>query len=149
MAPRRTYTDEERAPIVGRAAVVGVTKASEESGVPKQTIDYWLNSPRFGPLRTSARESIADGFWIGVQVALQEVVDGLTNPRAPLRDKAQALKVLYDAHALMSGAATSRTEARDITGTISDAELAAAIREAESIATGGRGPETAEDEAAG
>lgn len=130
------YPEDIKATAVARTLVKGSKIASEETGVPRRTIAGWVKSPAFADLRQRARDEIAEEMWVGVQVAVKEVVDGLTNPRTPLRDKAQALGVLYDRYALLMGSATVRTETRDITGTLSDAELDAAIREAQLLVRG-------------
>lgn len=114
MAERRKYSAKQRAEAVGIAAVEGVTRAEESTGIPKETIHYWLQKPEFARLRTTAREEVEAAFWIGIQVGLEEVTTGLRGD-APLKDKAAALQVLYDRHALMTGQATSRTESRSIT----------------------------------
>jgi hypothetical protein len=136
MAERRRYTARQRAKAAGIGAVEGVTEAERQTGIPKETIQYWLTKPEFAQLRTTARETVVDQFWVGIQVGLEQVVAGFKGD-APLKDKASALGTLYDRHALLTGGATGRTESRDLTGTISDSELSAAIREAEQITTGG------------
>ena len=145
---RRRYTAKQKAEAVGIALADGVTRAAEVTGIPKQTIDYWQSKPEFGPLRTTARETVAEQFWVGIQVGLREVIKGIEGD-APLKEKADALRVLADRFALLTGSATSRTESRDITGTISDGELAAALIEANALTTAPRGPDEAEDEAEG
>ena len=119
---RQKRTTAEKAAAVGIALAVGVTEAERQTGIPKQSIDYWLNSPAFGHLRTRARAEVATEMWAGVQVGLQAVVEGLRNPEAPLRDKATALGVLYDRYALMVGEATSRTESKALTDDLSPEE---------------------------
>jgi hypothetical protein len=131
--PRRTYTPKQRAEAVGLAVVHGVTETERRTGIPKETVQYWTQRPEFAHLRTTAREAVADQFWVGIQVGVEQVIAGLKDPGIPLRDKQQALATLYDRHALMTGAATARTESRDITGTLSDAELVGIVREAERI----------------
>lgn len=128
----------ERAEAVGIAVFEGVTAAERETGIPKQTIHEWLQSDEFGHLRTRARDVVAAEWWAGVQVGFAAVLEGLRDPDQPLRDKAQALAVLYDRLALMTGGATSRMESRDITGTLSDADLIDAIREAQRLIGDGR-----------
>ncbi len=147
MAERRRYTAKTRAQAVGIAVVEGVTEAQRQTGIPKQTIDYWTQKPEFGHLRTTAREMVADELWVGIQVGIEQVVAGLRGD-APLKEKAHALGVIYDRHALLTGGATGRTESRDLTGTMADVDLLAAVREAERI-TGDGGtpaPVTAETE---
>lgn len=103
-----------KAKAVGIALVEGVTAAEEKTGIPKSSIHLWLRDERFAPLRTRARAEVAEDFWTAVQVALHEVTAGLQDPDVPLRDKAQALHELGDRFALLTGAATERTETRDI-----------------------------------
>jgi len=131
---RRRYTPKQRAEAVGLAVVHGVTETERRTGIPKETVQYWTQRPEFAHLRTTAREAVADQFWVGIQVGVEQVIAGLKDPAIPLRDKQQALATLYDRHALMTGAATARTESRDITGTLTDADLIAIVREAEQIA---------------
>ena len=125
MTTRRTYTNRERAKAVGIAVVTGVSEAERQTGIPKETIHYWTDKPEFAHLRTRARELVADDMWTGVQIGLRAVIEGLQNPDAPLRDKAQALGIVYDRFALLSGEATTRSEHRDITDV--DADGVAAI----------------------
>jgi hypothetical protein len=116
--------------------VKGQTQAERETGIPKETIHGWMERPEFAQLRTRAREDVAEDFWTAVQIALREVTRGVQDPDQPVRDKAQALGIMYDRFALLTGSATARTEARDITGTITDAELAATVRAGVDVLTG-------------
>ena len=136
---RRRYDADTKATAVGIATVEGVTEAERQTGIPKTTIHYWLDQPEFVHLRTTARDQLAERFWVGIQVGLEEVAKGLRGD-APLKDKAAALGVLYDRHALLTGGATGRTESRDITGTLTDAEVVHAIRDAEALLTGAEKP---------
>lgn len=120
MVMRRKRTVQEKAEAVGIALVVGVTEAERQTGIPKQTIDYWLDRPEFRHLRTRARAEVADEFWAGIQIGVKAVVEGLRDGSTPLRDKATALGVLYDRFALMTGEATSRTESRALDGLSDD-----------------------------
>ena len=137
MAERRRYTKSQKAEAVGLAMVHGVTETERRIGIPKETIQYWTERPEFAQLRTTARDAVADQFWVAIQIGLRAVIGGLDNPDVPLRDKQQALATLYDRHALLTGAATSRTESRDLTGTISDLDLVEAIRAADALAVAG------------
>lgn len=135
---RSKYSLEQRSEAVGLAASVGQTKAAEATGIPKQTIDWWMRN-EFKHLVDAARDTVAERFWLAVQVGLGSVVEGFDS-QAPLKDKAYALGVVYDRYALLTGGATTRSENRDITGTLSDSELVAALREAERLAAGERTP---------
>ena len=113
MATRRRYTAKQKAEAVGIAVVEGVTAAERSTGIPKQTIHYWTEQPEFGQFRTTARETVIDSLWIGVQIGARELVAGLQGD-APLHHKAAAWQALTDRYLLLSGEATSRSEHRDI-----------------------------------
>ncbi len=123
MTARRRYTAKERAAAVGIAVADGVTAAERQTGIPKQTTDYWQSKPEFGHLRTTARETVAEQFWIGIQVGLREVIKGIEGD-APLREKAEAMKVMADRYALLTGAVTARTETIRLTDGMDDHEKA-------------------------
>ena len=106
---RRRYTAKERAQAVGIASVEGVTEAERVTGIPKETVQYWTRKPEFAQLRTTAREVVIADFWAGIQIGASEIAKGLSGD-APLKDKAQAVAVLVDKYALLSGQATVRTE---------------------------------------
>lgn len=135
MPGHRRYTKSEKAAAVGLAVVEGQRDAAERLGIPQTTINYWMHHPEFVELRSKSRDEVADQLWAAIQMGVAEVARGLSDPQAALRDKVVALGILYDKHALLTGSATARTEARDITGTISDAELVAIVREADRIAS--------------
>ncbi len=146
--PRRTYTKSVKAKAVGLAIVKGTMKAAEELDIPAQTVSGWRHLPEYadmvGELRTKSRDALADELWSVIQVGVREVAKGIVGD-APLRDKATALGILYDKHALLTGSATSRSESRDITGSLSDIDVVAAVREAHALATGGRATPPTED----
>ena len=103
--------NDERAQALGLAMVRGVPEASKATGIPQRTLRHWKNDPEFAELGLSAREEVASAMWVGIQVGLEEVHKGLTNPDERLRDKADAVAMLIEKRALMVGEATSRTEA--------------------------------------
>ena len=125
MTTRRTYTKATKARASGIAIAAGVSEAERQTGIPKTTIQYWVTSAEFVQLRTRAREEFAAELYAGVQEGARYVINGLRDPDAPLRDKAQAFGILYDRFALLSGEATTRSEHRDITDV--DADGVAAI----------------------
>lgn len=147
--PRRRYTNAEKAAAVGRAAATTTQRASEEMGIPRTTLRQWIDEPQYAELRQKTRDDFAGALWVGMQVGVDQVTRGLMDPDAALRDKATALGILYDKHALLTGAATSRTESRDLTGSLSDVDVIAALRAADEIAVGPRAAVETADEAAG
>lgn len=136
---RRRYTKTQKAQAVAVALNTSTEAASETLGIPRRTIGYWLDQPEFASLRHETRENVADQFWAAIQVGLKEVANGLRDPETALRDKSVALGILYDKHALLTGGATTRSESRDITGTLADSDIADAIRTAERLVGAGEG----------
>ena len=131
MAERRKYTARTRAKAVGIAVVDGVTAAERVTGIPKTTIDYWMDKPEFVQLRTTARETVVEQLWVGIQVGIEELTKGLRGD-APVNHKAAAFDSLAERYALLNGEATTRTENRDLLEGRSDHEkeaLADAIDE--------------------
>ena len=133
---------------MAQATLSSTEAASDATGIPESTIRYWLDKPEFAELRAKTREGVADEFWSTIQLGVHRLAELI--PRTEdLQKVATAVGILYDKHALLTGSATSRTEARDITGTITDAELMDALHEAERLATGGGDPATTEGASAG
>lgn len=93
------------------ALVVGDQRASELVGIPRRTVAAWRKDPRLEYLRDVAQDQLARSMWQGVVVALAATVEGLHDPKAPLRDRAIALGILSDKALLLTGMATSRHEA--------------------------------------
>lgn len=145
---QRRYTTHERAKAVAEALVKNSTVVSEETGIPESTIRWWMRQPQFAEMRSRARDDVAEEVWTYIQVGLRRIAE-LIPLSEDLQKVATTVGILYDKHALLTGSATSRTESRDITGSLSDADLISAIREAESVATGGGGPRPVEDPPAG
>ena len=110
-----------RAEAVGIALVSGDSEAARQTGIPVRTINEWRSSPEFAELRARTREEVADLYWATVQEGIEQVRIGLGGEQ-PLRDKAQAVGILHDRWALLTGQATSRTEHRDLTADLDDHE---------------------------
>jgi hypothetical protein len=142
-AQRRRYTKTQKAEAVAVANMTNAKAAAETLRIPRKTLSYWLDDPEYASLRHETRDAVADQFWAAIQVGLKEVANGLRDPDAALRDKSVALGILYDKHALLTGGATARSENRDISGTLSDADVLTALRYADDLARSG-GSGTAE-----
>ena len=148
MATRRRYTAKQRAAAVGIAALSNVEVAAESTGIPRTTIDYWMDKPEFVELRSKTRDQVADEFWSTIQIGLKRVAQ-LIPTTDDLQKVSIATGILYDKHALLTGGATGRTESRDLTGSLADGDLITAVREAEQIASGGGTSETDPEPTAG
>ena len=151
MATHRRYTKRQKMTAVLAAEMSSTEAAAEVTGVPRTTIDYWLDQPEFVELRKNARERMAEETLTVARLAWGKLAERIRTGQIETRDLVLATGMATDKAQLLNGGATTRSESRDITGTISDGELAAAIREAEHlVATGAGGTaEEAAGEAAG
>jgi hypothetical protein len=134
---RRRYTAKEKAEAVGLAVMSSAEAAADSTGIPRRTIGYWLEKPEFAELRLKTRDGVADEFWTAIQIGLHRIAE-LIPQSDDLQKVSVATGILYDKHALLTGGATGRTESRDLTGTLGDADLIGAVREAEQVASAGR-----------
>ncbi len=113
----RTYTTAERTEAVALALAVGPVKAAKQLNIPRRTVAYWCAGHGPSPvaiIREQTRDEIARKLWDGVSRALDAVIAGLDDPKARLSDKAHALQVLSERHALLSGGVTARTESANL-----------------------------------
>lgn len=115
---RRRYSKRQKLATVMAAEIVGVTEAARQAGIPKQTLDYWMDDPFFGPYRTKARESMAEEVGVVVHLAWQRVAEALREGTLEPRDALFAADKATTLYQLVSGQATARTETRDITDTM-------------------------------
>jgi hypothetical protein len=123
MATKRRYDARTKAKAVGIALVEGVTEAERQTNIAKQTIHQWLERPEYGQMRTTAREVVLESLWVGVQIGIQALVEGIKGD-APLNHKADAWDKLAQRYALLNGEATARTETRDLFDKYDDHESA-------------------------
>jgi transposase-like protein len=130
MAERRRYTKRTKLAAVMAAEMSGLTEASESLGIPKSTIKYWTDDPYFAQFRTKTREDLADEVKTVAHLAWQSVATSLRNGTMEPRDAIFAAEKASSLQILMSGGATARTETRDISGTLDDADVRDAIRAA-------------------
>lgn len=147
MAERRRYTKKTKLSAVMAADMVGVVAAEEQTGIPESTIRYWMDKPEFAEFRARAREDLAEEVKVAAHLSWKRVAE--LAPTMEARDAIFAAEKATSLQLLLSGGATVRTEVRDITGTLSDADLIAAIREADRIASGEGTAEAPPGEAAG
>ncbi len=133
MPEHRRYTKRTKLAAVMAAEMSSLTEAAETTGIPKSTVKYWMDSPEFAQVRTKTREDLADEIKVVAHLAWKRVTDTLRSGEMEPRDAIFAAEKATSLQILMTGGATARTEQRDITGTISDLDIIAAIAEAESL----------------
>lgn len=133
---RRRYARSDKAAAVAEAERTSLTAASETLGLPITTLKYWYDSPEFADVRTKTRDQLAEGSILLAQLAQGELVRRVRDGTISDQALVAAFGVAVDKAQLLSGMATARMESRDLTGSLSDADLDAAIREAETLARG-------------
>jgi hypothetical protein len=131
MPTHRRYTKRTKLAAVIAADLTSLTEASESSGVPKSTLKHWLDDPEMARIRTKTREDLADEVKVVSHLAWQRVAQALRTGEMEPRDAIFAAEKATSLQILMSGGATARTELRDITGSLDDADVLEAIRAAE------------------
>lgn len=136
MAQRRRYTAKQRAEAVGIAALSTVEAAAAETGIPRTTIDYWMDKPEFVALRNKTSDDVADAMSVAIQLGISRIVE-LIPSTEDLAKVGVAVGILYDKRALLTGGATGRMESRDLTGTLSDRDVIEAVREAQQVTSAG------------
>jgi transposase-like protein len=145
MAARRRYTKSEKVAAIVAAAASSTLAASEQTGVPESTLRYWMDDPKFAIYRENAREAMAEEARVVARMAWSALAAAIQSGELEGRDLVMAAGMATDKSQLLNGAATSRTEARDITGSLSDSDLIEAVRTAERLTTAGGTPEAVED----
>ena len=140
----------ERAQAVLLADALNSTEeAGKRLGIPPRTIRRWRDDPELAELVRKTREETADDVKVAMVLAWERIIQRLKADAVETKELIVLAGVAFDKHQLATGGATARTEARDITGTLSDGDIIAAIREADRIAgSEGTAPETP-SEAAG
>jgi hypothetical protein len=98
---------------VALASVIGVPDAARQMGMPQRTLYQLYDDPKYAELREAKKEVVAAGWWAGIQVGFQRVVD-LFAQVEDISKAAVAVGILFDKHALLTGQATARTEHRDL-----------------------------------
>lgn len=112
MAAWRSYTEAERADAVGLALTIGTKKAALQTGIPRRTLSSWIQRPTSEVQAAIVRthDDVAARLWEAVTTGTDAVLAGLRDPKARLGEKATALRIVVEAHALITGQATSRVE---------------------------------------
>jgi hypothetical protein len=119
--------------------------AGKRLGIAGRSIRRWRDDPDLADMVQKTRDETSDDVKVAMVLAWELIIERLKAGQIDTKDLIVLGGVSFDKYQLASGGATSRSESRDITGTISDTELDAALREANALATGGRGPKAVEE----
>lgn len=121
---RKRYSHEQRAKAVGLSLTIGARAAGRQLGIPFGLVARWAKRPELAMIVVRSRQQVADSMWQAIADGTAQVATGLLDPKARLGEKAQALRVLIEAHALMTGGATQNIDlhANGITDGLSEDE---------------------------
>lgn len=117
---KRRYTKATMAATVLVADQSSVNAAAEATGIPRTTIEYWMDKPEFVDIRQRAHEG-----WAEEVIVVARRGWGLIAEKLPEMEPKDLIDVTEMATAkalLMSGEATSRTETKTLTDGMDDHE---------------------------
>lgn len=103
------------------AEASGVVMAERETGIPESTIRYWMAKPEFAAIRAKTREDLAEEYKVAAHLTIKRLVE--LAPTMEARDVIFAAEKVTTLLQLLSGAATSRTESREILSDFDDHEI--------------------------
>lgn len=146
---RRRYSQTEKILAVVAADMTTPASAATAAGIPVRQIYRWRDDPAMRPFVDKTRDALADDIKTVAALAWDTLIGRIRSGDIETRDLIIAAGVAVDKSQLLSGGATARNENRDISGTLSDADLIAALREADAIAGEGGTAPTSALEAAG
>jgi hypothetical protein len=119
--PRR-YTRQQRTNAVIAAEMTSLTAVHEASGIPKQTLSDWMRDTDGIQLRTKTREEMAADALTLAHLAYRALTKKIIAGEMEGRDLVTAYGVAIDKGQLLSGAATERTEHRELLADFDDHE---------------------------
>lgn len=102
------------------ASASSVLAASEQTGIPRKTIEYWLDKPEFATLRQKSAEDMAEQFRVAAQMALARLIELIPSMKA--HDLVVLAGVATEKGQLLAGKATDRVENVSITDGLDDHE---------------------------
>jgi hypothetical protein len=129
----RHYTKREKVTTVIAAEMTSNLATERATGIPNQTIGRWRDDPELRMYVDKTRDVMAEEMSGLAALAVQAIQKALRAGEFQPRDLVILLGVAVEKSLLLSGDATSRTETRDISGSIPDIDIAGAIREAETL----------------
>lgn len=113
------------------ADMVGIVAAAKQTGIPESSIRVWRDKPEYAEIRARTREELAEDVKLAAILTWQRVIE--LAPTMEARDAIFASDKATTILQLLTGAATSRAEFRDVTDAFDDHEkdaLSAILREA-------------------
>jgi len=146
VATNRRYTKRQKIAAVVTAELTSNLAAQDATGISEANIRRWRDDPELAKYIDKTREELAEGTNLLAHRAIERISATLDSFEP--RDLVTLFGVMVDKAQLLSGGATMRTELRDISGTLSDADITAAIAAAEDYTRTGSSGTPTETEAA-
>lgn len=122
MAERRRYTKRQKVTAVLAADMTSQEAAAEATGIPRTTIRYWLADPALAELRHNAREGMAEEVLVVARLGWGKLAEMMRDGKLDNDQLITTTGLATDKAQLLAGAATSRTETRDLTASLPDHE---------------------------
>jgi hypothetical protein len=135
MTTNRRYTKRQKLATVMAAEMSTVAQAAKAIGAPESTVRYWMDDPSFAEFRAKTRDDMVEGTALLAHRILGRISETLDQFEP--RDLTILFGVMVDKAQLLSGNATGRLETRDLSGSLSDADITEAIRAAEDYTRAG------------
>ena len=115
MTTHRRYTKAQKLAAVAEAERTSLTAAAESTAIPITTLKYWFDAPEFADVRSKTRDDLSEGSIAMAIIAQAELIRRIRSGDISDQALVAAYGVGIDKAQLLSGAATARTESRDIT----------------------------------
>lgn len=122
---RRKYTKRQKLTAVLAADMTSQEAAAIATGIPRTTLLHWLKDPEMVELRQNARALMAEEALVVARMAWGKLADAIRHDRLDTDQLLTAVGLATDKAQLLGGAATTRAEVRDISGSLDDHERAA------------------------
>jgi len=113
--------------------------AGKELGIAPRTIRRWRDDPAMADIVRKTRDETAEDVTAAMVLSWGRLIERLQRDEVETRDLIILAGVSTEKALLLSGDATSRTETRDITGSLTDTDVRDAVHEAEHLLGAGAG----------
>jgi hypothetical protein len=138
MPPRPRYPKRQKALAVIASEMTSSSEAERQTGIPHQTILRWRDDPTLRVYVQKTRDEMAEEMR-GLSALTLAHIRNRLHEFEP-KELVTLLGVSTEKALLLAGDATTRSEVRDITGTLADAIVIDAIREARALTGAGGAP---------
>ena len=130
-------------------ALNSADEAGKRLGIAGRSIRRWREDPELAEMVLKTREETADDVKVAMILTWELLIERLKAGEIDTRDLIVLGGVAFDKFQLATGGATARSESRDITGSLSDADVIALVREADALTSSSRAPTEDQDSPAG